>query len=277
MRKSLVAPPGYKILVVDLSQIELRMNFWFCDELDWLDVIRKCDADPENNPDVYKVSAGNHYNIDPMMIDAGQRFFGKTMELGLGYRMGAPKFRVRCATDKWNPLFLSREDAYEAVQGYRASHPNVPVMWRTLDNTLAMMANNYRTDIKGIEFHPTHVRLPNGMNLEYPNLGYVSEKDSLMYDKGKYYGFIHGGSFLENLIQAISRIFMGECMLQVERERGDEIFSVSTTHDEGIWLVKDSIAEEAYNYVHKIMCTPPKWAPTCPMNAEGGFAREYSK
>jgi DNA polymerase len=99
----------------------------------------------------------------------------------------------------------------------------------------------------------------------------------LMYNGGQYYKFMHGGTFLENIIQAISRIHMGECMLKVERERGDEIFSVSTTHDEGLWLVKDAIAEEAYAYTLGVMRTPPVWAPDCPMNAEGGYAREYSK
>lgn len=277
MRKSLIAPPGYQILVVDLSQIELRMNFWFCDAQNWLDIIRKSDEDPNANPDVYKVSAAKHYGVDPLSITEEQRFFGKVMELGLGYRMGAKTFRNRCATDSWNPLFLSENEAFEAVNGYRASHPEIPLMWDRLDNMLYLMMCGGEDEIKGVRFMKDCVMLPNNMPLMYDDLKYVEEKGSIMYNGGQYYKFMHGGTFLENIIQAISRIKMGEIMLEVERDRGDEIFSVSTTHDEGLWLVKEDIAEEAYQYVLSVMRKSPSWAPDCPMNAEGGYAREYSK
>ena len=265
LRKSILAPPGYLLLVADLAQIELRLNAWFNDELYWLQVMR-------DGIDIYVAAAANHFGVEIDEVTPAQRFFGKTLELGLGYQMGWKKFRTQCALKGIN---LTEEEAYMAVMKYRSTHREVQRSWQHLSNRLGLMyQEGYEEQYGVVTFVHEGIRLPNGMQLDYSNLTPL-ENGNWTYGYGKKVKYIYGGKMLENIIQALARIVMGDHLRKIERLDG--VTTVSTTHDEVLSVVKEGLIEEVKAEVQDIMTTPPLWAPTLPLAVKTGYAREYSK
>jgi DNA polymerase len=261
LRKSIIAPPGYVILVADLAQIELRLNLWFCQELAWLALLY-------DGIDIYAASAANHFDVALEDVTYEQRFFGKTLELGLGYQMGWRKFRL---TSALKGIDLTEEEAYQAVAKYRSSHRLLANKWQQLSNMLIRMYQDCRIEDGPVTFVNEGILLPNGMRLDYTGL---TPHENGNWTYGKDHTFIYGGKMLENIIQALARIVMGEHLLAIERE---SITTVSTTHDEVITIVREAEAEAAEVKVREIMTTPPDWAPDLPLDVDTGWAKEYSK
>ena len=265
LRKSIVAPPGYVILVADLKQIEPRLNFWFCCQADWLAVFAA-------GKDIYTATAAGHFDIPYAEVDKAQRFFGKTLELGLGYSMGWRKFRVQSALKE---IFLTEQQAYEAVTKYRSRHQALVAMWRVLSDMLyGMYQEGFSRDIHPVTFIHEAILLPNGMRLDYTGLS-PNEDGDWYYGLGAKRKKIYGGAMLENIIQALARIVIANHLLQVEALPG--VTTVSSTHDEIIALVRIEEADAAVEAVTRIMTTPPSWAPDLPLGVDIGYAREYSK
>lgn len=75
LRRSLLAPPGYVLVVADSAQIEARMNAWLSDELALLEGFRQYDAG--TGPDVYKIMASEIFRVPVDKVTATQRFVGK--------------------------------------------------------------------------------------------------------------------------------------------------------------------------------------------------------
>ena len=264
LRKSIIAPPGWVILVADSKQIEVRLNMWFCGQQDWVEVFR-------SGIDVYTALAAEHFQVPLEQITESQRFFGKTLELGLGYQMGWQKFRTVCAL---RGIFLTEMEAYNTVSNYRSSHDRVVNKWTELSNhRIGMYQPGYEAQDGPVTYIYEGIRLPNGMQLDYTGLTPNENGDW-------YYGLvpkrtkIYGGKMLENLIQALGRIALGEYLLKIEKE---SITTVSSTHDEPLMIVREKDAEAAQETVRQIMLTPPAWAPDLPLGVDIGYAREYSK
>jgi DNA polymerase len=264
MRKSIVAPPGWVILVSDLKQIEARLNMWFCNEELWLSVFAA-------GKDIYTATASAHFSIDYEDVTKAQRFFGKTLELGLGYNMGWKKFRTQSAL---KGIFLTEEEAYRAVAAYRGLHPSLKAMWGKLSMMLsAMYQEDCHVELGPITLVHEGILLPNGMRLDYSGLTPTEDGD-WYYGVGNKIKKIYGGAMLENIIQALARIIIADHLLAIEAAG---IYTVSSTHDEVLALVREKEADVQVEVVTKIMSTPPDWCPDLPLAVDIGYAREYSK
>ena len=261
LRRSIIAPPGYVILVADLAQIELRLNLWFCKEAYWLGLLL-------DGIDIYQASAANYFGVPLEEVTPDQRFFGKTMELGLGYQMGWKKFRI---TSALKGITLTEEEAYQAVVKYRASHRLITQKWHELSTRLIQIYQDCHVEDGPVTFVHEGVLLPNQMRLDY---AYLTPHENGNWTYGNDHKYIYGGKMLENIIQALARIVMGHHLLAIE-EAG--ITTVSTTHDEVIMVVREAKAEQAEAEVRRIMTTPPDWAPDLPLDVDTGWAKEYSK
>lgn len=264
LRRSVIAPPGYVMLVADLKQIELRLNIWYCQEQYWLDVLR-------SGKDVYSVSAAHYFNVPLEAVTDEQRFFGKTMELGLGYGMGHKTFKIN---NDLKGLKTTVDEAIHAVESYRFSHSNIQRKWNELSNNIiGMYQEGFYKEDGPVTFKHQSIWLPNNMALLYENLE-PREDGGWTYGVGNNIRYIYGGKMLENIIQALGRVVLGEQLLKIEAAG---ITTVSSTHDEPIMVVRKKDAAEAADTVRKIMKTPPDWAPDLPMGVDIGWAREYSK
>jgi DNA polymerase len=107
IRGTIIAPPGRKLVVADLANIEGRAAAWLAGE-DWkLDAFRAYDTilgyDAKGEPiraghDLYKVAYASSFNIRPEDVTKDQRQIGKVEELMLQYEGGVGAFLTGAAT-----------------------------------------------------------------------------------------------------------------------------------------------------------------------------------
>lgn len=86
IRGCVTAPPKKKLIVGDLSNIEGRAAAWLAGEEWKLQAFREYDAG--KGEDLYKVSYGRAFNIDPKTVTKPQRQVGKVNELMMQYEGG---------------------------------------------------------------------------------------------------------------------------------------------------------------------------------------------
>lgn len=277
IRKSICAPPGFVILVQDLSQIEARLTAWFAGQLDVLQAYREFDAG--RGPDIYRRMASKLFGKNVEAVTDQERFLGKICVLGLGYGMGAAKLKMTLALGSFGPpVDVTDAEAQRMVNVYRTTNSKVQNMWYTLDEIIpAMCHENCSISIHPIVAEHETIRLPNELSLKYPGLELQYNEQTDRYDKvflnKKGQGYLWGGTLLENIIQALARIVIADQMLAVAK-RYD---IVSMTHDEIIMLAPVDEADEAMTWTQQVMQKPPSWAPDLPLAVDGGYDRRYIK
>lgn len=124
VRGCIVAPPGRKLVIADLSNIEGRGLAFLAGERWKLKAF--ADFDAGVGEDLYKVAYGRSFNIDPKEATGQKRQIGKVMELGLGYEGGVAAFLTFAAV--YN---MDLEDLAKAVwaTASREALENANGMW----------------------------------------------------------------------------------------------------------------------------------------------------
>lgn len=278
LRKSIEAPKGHKVVVVDSGQIEARVNGWLWEQEDLLDSFRKGDAGLDR--DVYCKFADKVYGRQITKKDKLERFVGKVAVLGLGYQMGYNKFQNTLALGNMGPPVFFEESMCKAiVNTYRRENYKITQGWKfCTDVILPQMARGIVGEYKCLRWEKDKIWLPNGMCLKYPNLRSQRNDetgwDEWTYERKGERAKIYGGLLTENLVQALARIIVGEQMLDIYN-MGHRV--VMTTHDEVVCIAKNARAEKCFKDMLKAMRTPLDWCPDLPLNCEGGYADNYSK
>ncbi len=272
IRKSITAPKGHVIVVVDSAQIELRVNAWWSNEYRALDILN-------TGQDLYSITAAVHLDKRTNYITENERRLGKVMVLGCGYGMGWRKFQSFVATGPMGlpPLLLSDIDAQNAITSYRRLYPNIKNTWREMNNHLGdmyfMMPNTHNTR-KGVQFHKEHLVLPNGMFIWYPCLDSSDEGGGWTFGYTNNKSHIYGARLQENIVQGLARVIIADQLLEIER-RG--IRTVSSTHDEILAVVPEEDAQKTLDVMLQVTRTSPTWAHDLPLDAKGGYDHCYSK
>lgn len=296
LRRSIIAPEGHVIVVADSAQIEARVTAWLARDQELLDLFAE-------GADVYKHMAGQIYQIDPDSVTKDQRFIGKIAVLGLGYGMGWKKFQHTLATGAMGPAVeLSDDECQRIVRMYRTARYKITTLWKDLELVLYKMVIKRPGEFGPLRHDDAYkVWMPNGLYLNYPFLTADIDNEERLTNY-RYYDYqtgvarsmgldttknshkIYGGLFTENVVQALSRIIVGAQMMDISRylkERdgidGMRRKVVSMTHDEVICVVPENEADQTLDYMVSAMRKPPMWCSGIPLNAEGGFARDYSK
>jgi hypothetical protein len=241
-----------------------------------------------NGEDVYKHMASQIYGTPVENITKAKRFVGKVAVLGLGYGMGWRKFLATITLGLMGPkMALDTKEAQVVVDTYRRTRHAIKTYWKLCDHVLTRMVNDMDGELGLLRIDGTHNRLylPNDLYLEYPGLAetndgfvYFDYENADILARGgvpnsKRGRKIYGGLLTENITQAIARIIVGEQLLQIARQYR----VVMTTHDEIVATVPEAEADAGLSFMLDVMRTPPAWASGLPLNAEGGYAREYSK
>lgn len=91
LRGSIIAPPGKKLVVSDLKNIEGVTGAWLANEEWKLEAYRAQFLDA-TLPDMYRLAYGRSFGVDPLSITKAQRQLGKIQELALAYEGGVGAF-----------------------------------------------------------------------------------------------------------------------------------------------------------------------------------------
>ena len=79
---------------------------------------------------------------------------------------------------------------------------------------------------------------------------------------------------VENIVQALARIIVGEQMLEIRRQGYRPVLTV---HDAAVIVVKKDEREQAVKVITTVMSTPPAWAPGLPVSCEAKYGESYGE
>lgn len=266
LKNSIMAPPGHRVINCDSSQIEARVLAWMAGQTDVTEQFRA-------NKDVYSIFASKIYNRDISKANPVERFVGKTCILGLGYGTGAAKLRHTLKTQPPG-ADLSEDECKRIVQVYRTQNHKIVGLWRECDMALSEMVNGRYNDAglaNGcVTYNKYGIRLPNGLQIRYP---YLQMKDQKVFYKSRKGEIsIWGGAMVENIVQALARIIVGEQMLAL----GDRGYRpVLTVHDAAVIVVPEKDLDTALATITEVMSTPPDWCTGLPVACEAKHGASY--
>lgn len=284
MRKAIMAPKGYTMIIADLAQIEARLVAWFAGQADVLQAF--ADGD-----DVYCLAASRIYGRTITPADKLERFVGKVAVLALGYQAGWSRFAEMLRIGAFGPpLAISDIEAQAAHTGWRRANKHIVTNWKASENKLfhAFLAKSTVEDgcvsYEGVGDNG-FMHLPGGMALRYNGValnseGKVSYIQKYRANKVKEPTILrttlYGGIIVENRTQALARRVIAEQMLAIE-DALPYWQQVMSTHDEIVGLVPTKYAKRALKIVNELMSASPTWAHDLPLAVEAHASLRYDK
>ena len=263
LKKSIVAPQGFVMIDADSAQIEARMLAWLSGQNDLVEQFTV-------GEDVYRLMASAIYSKDVSDITKDERFIGKTVVLGCGYGMGAEKFKNMLSLQK---VSMEKSEAERIISIYREKNFKIKQLWGQGQNALRFILQKRNAPIGQhdvVRVMNGGLLLPSGITMLYNNLR--QDEEGFQYDAKKNETVrIYGGKVVENIVQALARIVIGQQMLKIaERYR-----VVLTVHDAVACIAPETEVLEAKRYVEECMRSAPEWAVGLPLNCESGYGRSY--
>ena len=312
LRKAIMAPDGYALVVGDLSQIEPRVLAWLSDYDEMLGIFR-------TGGDPYAAFGAQMFNIPGMTKDSHPdlRQSAKSALLGAGYGLGWASFATQLltgflgappvrydmefakklgVTKEFIEKFLSWDDnvtkleeiphtcttkellihaaaSKKIIDIYRATAHPVVSFWEMCGNLLeSALYGGKEFRYKCLVFRKGEIELPNGMKLLYPDLR--TEKD----EKGRSQ-YVYGPD--------ATKLYPGKITNNVTQGVARIVMTdgmlrvskrypvVGTVHDEQIDMVPEDEAAEALKWVLAQMTMEPKYLPGIPLSADGGTHKRY--
>ena len=274
LRRSLVAPAGHKVVVADLSGIELRVNHFL-----WQvpSSVAMYQAEPEK-ADLYKDFASRLYDIDYDDVTKVQRQVGKVAHLGLGFGAGYVTFQKvaklmggvditedesRDIVDKW------RDEYYEITKGWRTCHAALGTIMRGAEGNAVDPWGMVVPVAEGL-------KTPKGL-IRYPDLrtevNEEGNRQEFVYGHGRNKARIYAGKIDENIVQHLARCVIADNALTVQRLT--KMNPALMVHDELVYIVPEDEAEQTLDVVQQVMRTPPEWWPELVTWSEGDIADTY--
>ena len=274
LRKSLVAPDGHKVVVADLSGIELRVNHFLWQVPSSMDMFQN---DPEK-ADLYKDFASRLYDVDFDDVTKEQRQVGKVAHLGLGFGAGYKTFQK--VAKLMGGVDITEDESQDIVNKWRDSYYEITAGWRTCHNVLPTImrgATGASVDPWGLVIPtPDGLKTPKGM-IRYPDLRIETNEDDgrqeFIYGQGRNKARIYAGKIDENIVQHLARCIIADNALTVYRRTGYN--PALTVHDELVYVVPDNEAKKLLDIVQQTMRTPPIWWPELITWSEGDIAQTY--
>ena len=267
LKNAILPPDNHVILNVDSSQIEARILVWLAGQHDQVELYRQ-------GKDVYCDFASRVYKKTINKRNKKERAVGKTCILGLGYGTGHVKLK---GVLKLNAgIEVNEIESKRLVKLYREVNHEVVKLWEECDRALRDIASwpadrlpYYLGSGKCLLVEPKGIKLPNGLYITYPDLQLGS--DGYEYKSRRGTISIWGGAVVENVVQALARIVIGEQMIEINEKHRP----VLTVHDAVVCVSTKATAQDTLDYVMGIMNTAPTWAKDLPIACEGAFGDTY--
>jgi DNA polymerase len=271
LRRAMCAPKGYKLVASDLSNIELRLAYWFAQSHSKIQQIK-------DGIDLYKQSAADITGTPYNEVNKDLRFIFKVVNLSGIYGVGAAKMH---SILKQGGVEKDLQEVKNIVYAYRKSNPELVEAWQDAGTMLESVraGQHYTMGSGGIISSVPHEGMmkPNGMMLGLPNLRKLKTDtgESWVYDKlmGRTIipEYIHPSKTFQRCIQSLARDIIAEQLIQVAKRYP----VVMTVHDELVMLCKDEEVDDCKSYVEKCMTTAPYWCSDLPLGCEIGVGDNY--
>lgn len=314
LRKAIMAPDGYTLVVGDLSQIEPRVLAVLSENKAMLDIF-KADGDP------YAQFGAQMFGIPGMTKDSHpvERQSAKSALLGAGYQLGWASFAAQLLVGFLGaaPLRYTREDAktlgvtvndlnrffewdenikrMEAIphtctdgelaihclaakaiiDKFRAASQPVVDFWGMCQDLIGhSLYRGKEYTHKGITFRKEQIILPSGMAIRYPDLR--PNEDS----GGRVVWTYADGNKRVSLYggKITNNIVQGtaRCVMTDGMLRiGKRYPVVGTVHDEAIVCVPEKEEDDAKTWVLAQMVMPVAYLPGIPLKVSGGSNKRY--
>ena len=312
LRKSIMAPDGYTLVVCDLSQIEPRVLAWLADYDALLNIF-------SSGQDAYAQFGAQMFGIPSLSKESHPdlRQSAKSALLGAGYGMGWASFAAQLLTgflgapptcyDKmfakqlginaeyignfleWddntkrlseiphtcaeNELLIHAVSAKKIIDKYRDAAQPVVQFWQLCQELIQRSLFEGRSyHHKCLQFEKEKIILPNGMALKYPVLKGNADEKNRLQWA---YGPDGKKLYGGKLTENIVQA-VARCVMTDGMLRIQTTYPcVLTVHDEVVCLVPEAEAEDAKTWVLAQMVMEPKYMPGIPLAAEIGFAKRY--
>lgn len=277
LREGLRAPDGCTVLAIDAAQIEARLTAWLSGQWDLVQAFA-------DGIDIYSDFASDMYGVVVTKKDELLRLAGKIVILASGFGMGPPKMQATIrieALKAGRDIIWTLEEAQKAIYLFRRKFGNIKDTWRWLNDALPRIASG---ECEGEMFgpctlHQGRVGLPSGLSLFYEDLKY--SRDEWRFTYGGKRKKLYGGKFLENIVQALDRVFVMEAAIRIKTrmrvEYGYDAQLAHQVHDELIYVPEDAWLETLMCVGLEEMSRPPEWGPDLPVFAEAKIGLSYGE
>lgn len=312
LRRAIMAPEGYQLVVGDLSQIEPRVLAWLADYQDMLDIFRS-GADP------YAQFGSKMFRIPGMTKESHPdlRQSAKSALLGCGYGLGWQSFASQLMVgflgappvryDKkfaktlgvgpeYVGKFISWQDNMDKLNAipricsdveilthavaskmiidtYRSTAWPVKAFWDMCTELLgASLYGGEPYTHKCLTFEKEAILLPNRMYIRYNDLKQVADEEG----RSQWvYGPDETKLYAGKITNNVTQALARIVMTDGMLRVAKRYPVVGTVHDELICVVPDSEVEEAKEWVLEQMTIEPSYMPGIPLAADVGAHRRY--
>lgn len=307
IRPTIIAPIGDTLVWGDWANIEARALPWLAEAETRLELFRRIDADPENEPDVYLHAAAGMYHHEPYDLLAqfrakeGEaktlRQKGKVSELALGFNGGPGALQNMAAN--YGMSFESAE-AKDIVDRWRAANPWAVEYWGTVWDAFTKAVGDPggkaykagRVSYQGLDVAGeiwVAAILPDGRPLFYRDVRtrvsveydpfdstvVLSKEQKLSFISDEGTKWLWPGLLVENITQAICASILRAALVRIEKRAPDLV--VGHTHDEIICLTSESTVALATDVLREEMLFDPGWLKGLPLGVDIVSNTWYSK
>lgn len=282
LRRSIMAPEGYLLAPVDLSQIEARVCAYLAGQEDLLEKFRT-----KQDPYIGMASAAYGYEVTPDM--KVQRGTGKQLILSCQYMAAEVSIQKTARLGIYGPpVHIDLATALRWKNSYRSTNAEIVQYWKTASRMLSRIAGGPPLDWGPAHIKDKRIYLPNGTVLVYDTLAFHKPAGEELekckpFERDGYWRVqtrqgwktMHGGKITQHLCEAVSRVIVTQAALRISAA-GFRILNIP--HDELLVLVKqDGREQEALEFCLNEMRRTPEWLPGISLAAEGSLGIRYEK
>lgn len=284
LRYGLKAPPGYKVISIDLKNIELRVNHFLWQVAESMKLYRR---DPVNADLYTSFAAETLYMVDEGVITPDQRQVGKVAQLGLGFGAGDVTFQR--VAKVMGGVDITTQEATRVVALWRARYAKIVRGWDTCNALLPIMAGMSASKKAAIDPWGLCYAVPGGIKtphnkIHYPNLRRESYEDEYgrtryqwVYGEGRNKTYIYGGKIVENIVQHLAREVLADLLLKFKRAIKNHYSPALLVHDEGVYVVKEEHAEGVLKILNDIYLQGVDWWPALVTAGEAAIGDNYGE
>lgn len=317
VRSCIIAPPGRKLCIADLANIEGRVLAWAAGESWKLKAFAEYDAG--TGPDLYNVAYGRSFNVDPKTVKGQQRQIGKVQELGLGYEGGVAAFltfaavyqmdlneladAVHSTADKsaiaqayiiyeWaakkrRTLGLER-NVYVACEvlkkSWRDAHPATVALWKGIGEATRQAIQNpgVTYDVRMLKIRRDgawlRIRLPSGRYLCYTQ-PQVAEDGQISYMGVNQYTrrWSRIKTYGGKLVENIVQAIARDVLAHNMGAIDQQGYSIVLSVHDELLTETDDTDEFSHEELAQKMSINPPWAEGLPLSAAGFETTRYRK